>query len=77
MLHSYQHAWVQVENATKDGAQPMHTHSSDRGVNMRAVVQMRKWNTIKGVKDMGMIKILLVFVGTVNYAICFDDISIE
>ena len=45
--------------------------------NMRAVVQMRKWNTIKGVKDMGMIKILLVFVGTVNYAICFDDISIE
>lgn len=32
MLHSYQHAWVEVENATKDGAQPMHTHSSDRGV---------------------------------------------
>ena len=32
MLHSYQHAWVKVENATKDGAQPMHTHSSYRGV---------------------------------------------
>jgi len=36
---------------------------------------MRKCNGTKERTDMGMIKMLSVFVGIVNYAICFDDNS--